>query len=187
MPDLNPELRRILKAVRHTQGFRLMFAEFNHFGRREQLIKQINQQLESPSTIHQLNQVPYHLPDWLDQDVAPLAQQHRLIHILTPEFNRDNQAALEQFFLHLNYMRESLAQTCACALLFWLSGAALRACALSAPDLWNWRSLIVDVSQPLKQNAERTFNLHERTALDIPTTANPVPVSYTHLTLPTKA
>ena len=101
---LSPELRRILKAIRHSQGFRLMFAEFNHFGRREQLIKQINQQLESSSTVHQLNQVPYHLQDWLEQDVAPLAQQHRLIHILTPEFNRDNQAALEQFFLHLNYM-----------------------------------------------------------------------------------
>ncbi len=165
MATPDPAQARLLKAVRCARGFQLLFAEFDRPVRRASLVGQLQQQLAQPVAIHQLNTVPASLPDWLAQQLAPLARQHTLIHLFTPlAWQVVHQAERDTFFADLNDLREVLAQTCVCSVLFWLSEIALRQMALMAPDLWNWRSLVVDCSQPLSLPPERSYLAYERQA-----------------------
>lgn len=161
MTEPNPTIKRILKVVQSAQSFRLLLAEFNHFGQRDQLIDQINHQLTTTATVQSIQLIPADVHIWLEQQLSPLAAQHTLIHLLIPTYNRDNQTALEQLFVGLNYLREALAQACPRPLLCWLSEDTLQKFALTAPDLWNWRSLVVNCSQPLSLDDEPTFITHE--------------------------
>ncbi|MEM6406568.1 MAG: hypothetical protein AAF669_08290 [Pseudomonadota bacterium] len=91
-----------------------------------------------PALARLLKAVPDSLPVWLTDQLAPLARQHRLIHVCTPlTWQQAQQAERDAFFADLNNLRESLAATCRCSLLFWLSETAPAQLALMAPDLWN--------------------------------------------------
>jgi tetratricopeptide (TPR) repeat protein len=83
--------------------------------------------------------------------LAGVAQAHPLVHVLGLEnWHRTR----PDTFRLLNYRREHIAATCPAAMLFWLIPPDVTRLATEAPDLWAWRTSVLDFTRGTEPSAE---------------------------------
>jgi len=131
------EFERLIRAIDSAGRFRLLFAEFNQQYYRDSYIARLNAYYPSSAVLY-VEREKLADASQLRARLHELAQTQRLIHIT--ECNIWQVAARDAWLRHLNAQRELLARDCPVVLLFWLNEALLKQLAVTAPDLWSWRS-----------------------------------------------
>jgi len=149
------ELLRLQRVIERPGRFRLVLAEF---GDRAYLEKVLGFLAERhPRAVRW--SVPAGLdPAELEAHLAGLARDHDPIHLLDLEawwrsLDGDGLKAL-------NYRRERLADQVHATLVVWLGGDAISAFARGAPDLWAWRSAVLDFLLPAMVGSGPVFEHH---------------------------
>lgn len=135
------DLLRFQRLLRHPGGFQLILAAYNLPLYRDSLIAKATPTGFATSSLSISRDAdPANLVDQLHE----LSSKHRIIHL----FGMDewlHQAGTSG--LHaLNYRREKLAAEVQSTLVIWLSSDNITALAREAPDLWAWRSAVLDFS-----------------------------------------
>jgi tetratricopeptide (TPR) repeat protein len=145
-------LLRLVRRLRGVPGagFRLIVLEWNDPRDRGAAIAHVERLFPGAATLQLEAHDP---PDFtaLLTRLAALAQAHPLVHVLGLEnWHRTRPDA----FRLLNYRREHIAATCPAAMLFWLIPPDVTRLATEAPDLWSWRTSVLDFTRGQEQPEE---------------------------------
>jgi tetratricopeptide (TPR) repeat protein len=125
-------------------GFRLVLLEFNDPRYRDQIIRQVDgfpvkmAALVLDETVDSF--------DEFERRLSALADQCQAAHVLNLERWLADDKTRESRFKGFNYHREALAERCPFTLLLWMIAPDIKAFALKAPDLWAWRTDVLDFS-----------------------------------------
>jgi tetratricopeptide (TPR) repeat protein len=149
------ELLRLERVIERPGRFRLVLAEFGDRAYLEKVLDFLDE--------HHPRAVRWSVPAGLDPadleaHLAGLARDHDPIHLLDLEawwrsLDGDGLKAL-------NYRRERLADQVHATLVVWLGGDAISAFARGAPDLWAWRSAVLDFLLPIVIGSGPVFEHH---------------------------
>ncbi len=131
------EFERLIRAIDSAGRFRLLFAEFNQQFYRDSYIERLNAYYPSSAVLY-VEREKLADASQLRARLHELAQTHRMIQVAEAQVWQAT--ARHEWLRHLNAQRELLAQDCPVVLLFWLDEAVLKQLAVTAPDLWSWRS-----------------------------------------------
>ena len=145
-------LLRLVRRLRSVPGagFRLIVLEWNDPRDRGAVIAHLEGLFPGAATLQLQAHDP---PDFtvLLTRLAALAQAHPLVHVLGLEnWHRTR----PDTFRLLNYRREHIAATCPAAVLFWLIPPDITRLATEAPDLWAWRTSVLDFRHGTEQSVE---------------------------------
>jgi tetratricopeptide (TPR) repeat protein len=144
--DLQPEhsgaLIRLIKLLKAQTGFQLILLQYNDPYYRNRLIQYLSQ--NSDNTRHFILDAAQ-ISDFavLEDSLAKSCADQDVIHLigLEPGFANDKEL---QWITGFNSHRELIAQRCPAPLLLWLPEYYIKAFALGAPDMWEWRSVVLD-------------------------------------------
>lgn len=148
------DLLRLSRLLQHSRGFALLFCQFNDVPYRDRVIARVNEQIAHPGVWDLPNKV----------DVALLENQlpHRIkgrdcLHLRGLE--RWIAMEPDPVLRWLNYRRELIAKLAPLPLVFWLPPGQVGALAKSAPDLWAWRSALLDFSNAFRTLMDPRYGL----------------------------
>jgi tetratricopeptide (TPR) repeat protein len=146
--DLLSRLRKLLS--RGKNDFRLFILEFNNPLYRNKVIDHIDR---FPTTAVRFVPNDDIRDFWeFEQRLAELCKDYDIVHILNLElWLKDKLSQQENPWRGFNYHRELIAEQCQTNLMLWLSKSDIKAFALHAPDMWAWRTDVLDFSiKPLE-------------------------------------
>ena len=151
------ELMRLHKRINAMSGFRLIFLDFNNPIYRDSLIQNINNATPKKMAVLPLENT---LSDFvkIETRLFDLANRYDAIHITHIEnWLTENKSAID-LFQGFNYHRETIAEKCPVTLLFWMIARDIKDFALTAQDMWNWRT---DVFNFTIESQTRTIKANE--------------------------
>ncbi len=134
---------RSLMRILHGGRFKLVLLQFNDTVYRDALITKINDVVTTPAVLHITNEA---FPNFhnMEARLAELARQHALIHVTGLDhwlpIGAPNQ------FIGFNYHRDAIAENSPVSLLLWLTKEHICDFATLAPDMWAWRSAVLNFS-----------------------------------------
>jgi len=149
---------RLQRILQSRPSFKLILCQFNAPLYRDRVIAQVNATLPSPGV--------WVLP--ADPDAAlfeaELAAQsigHDCLHLIELDqwLAKDQEGVLRLF----NYHRERIVELAPVPLLLWVSPAQVTPFARQAPDMWAWRTAVLDFTLPAQ--AQRKRSVGERLSL----------------------
>ncbi|WP_300454015.1 tetratricopeptide repeat protein [Accumulibacter sp.] len=137
------DLLRLQRLLEHGDGFQLVFAACLSFAYRQRLIALIG--LRHPSAAIVDLQSMSETSALIDA-LRRIGPQHNPIHLVGVEawLRQAGPTALQA----LNYRREALAADLPSTLILWLEPGVIARFASEAPDLWAWRTAVLDFSHP---------------------------------------
>ncbi len=142
-------LLRLVRQLRSVAGagFRLVVLEWNDPRDRAAVIAHLEGLFPGAAKLELQAHEP---PDFtvLLTRLAALAEAHPLVHVLDLENWRRKRP---DTFRLLNYRREHIAATCPAAILLWLIPPDVTRLATEAPDLWAWRTSVLDFTRATEQ------------------------------------
>ncbi|MGL4408040.1 MAG: hypothetical protein ACRCTU_06575 [Zoogloea sp.] len=152
-PRHSGDFLRLQRLLAREQGFQLILAGYTAPAYRDGLIAQL--QAAHPQSLR--HDPPATCPAGVLIDtLAELSHTHPIIHLGGLDHWLAQQG-VDAWHI-LNRRRESLAQHAPARLVFWLPEGQLTPCAHEAPDLWAWRTAVLDFSTqpnevlPIHQN-----------------------------------
>ena len=153
------ELARLEKHLRGAsgEGYRLFLLEWDEASDRAEIIQRLGDGFPSSGQLTLTVESPADF-SVLQHELAALAKVHPIIHVLG--FENWHPKRPDTFEL-LNYGRERLAAICPVALLFWLTPPDMRRLATEAPDLWAWRTAVIDLTEKTTRHRTATARLAE--------------------------
>jgi tetratricopeptide (TPR) repeat protein len=133
------QFERLMKA---TAGFTLVLLQYNDSAYRDNLIPYLEQYAQSPGRMIVEPDTPFHI---FEEQLAALSANHDLVQVLglNQWLSGKERAARVRGF---NYHRELIAERVHTMVALWLIEDDIRAIALDAPDMWAWRSGVLDFS-----------------------------------------
>jgi tetratricopeptide (TPR) repeat protein len=159
IPEHEAELRRLQKILHLYHDFQLLLVLYTDPpDYRDSLIEVINQPFSNPALLDVRL-----LPDFihLEDSIQSLALISDLIHVIGLDYwllgehpeqklldydawlrGRQTEPRIQRF----NLRRESLAKACPKPLLLWLPEYLIKDLAEQAPDFWEWRQAVIDLS-----------------------------------------
>ncbi|TCJ12276.1 hypothetical protein EZJ19_13135 [Parasulfuritortus cantonensis] len=132
---------RLARLLERGGGFQLVIATYTSFAYRQQLIER----LDGPHVGSAIYEIPPETaPAALIDRLSQLGQDHHPIHLLglEPWLRLAGPDALAA----LNYRREHLAEILPTTLVLWVEPTTVATLAAQAPDLWAWRTAVLDFS-----------------------------------------
>ncbi len=131
---------RLQRLLKHHHQFQLILIEHNFAGYVDTLQKKLAEQ----SLPTHLWEIPAALPsEAFISTLIEQAKQATVLHV-TGIGEVLRQHGGKQLFARLNYGREALAEALKTSILLWLNPDELSRFAHQAPDLWAWRTAILD-------------------------------------------
>jgi hypothetical protein len=134
-----------LKSIKKTldlhykQGrFALLIAGFDYYTFRDNLISKINKYCEN-SVVLEITRNKFPGFSEFENHLVKLSQRFSLIHLVNHR-QRLYRDTWPGFFKGLNYHRERIADENPVSIILWLLKEDIRELALTAPDMWAWRS-----------------------------------------------
>lgn len=168
MPHLtnNPliEFNSLIKAIRMSSGFSLLVSSFNNDNYRDKLIENING-IFPKNTILEINEKGF--ADFADFEnhIASLSKEFSVIHVVNKgeRFYKDTWSV---FYKGLNYHREKIAKENKVVIILWMRPEDVKDFALTAPDMWHWRSGVFDfeLTEPQFQTLENEDEIKRKRA-----------------------
>ncbi|NJM12175.1 MAG: tetratricopeptide repeat protein, partial [Synechococcaceae cyanobacterium SM1_2_3] len=137
-------LLRLSKLLTASSSFRLILLEFNDPLYRDRIIQQMTQ-FSIRTELLVLDESIVDFSEF-ERQLAALAGKCEAVHVLRLEVWLADAKTRESRFKGFNYHRETLAELCPFALLLWMTKADIKDFALRAPDLWAWRTDVLDLS-----------------------------------------
>ena len=134
---------RLERLLEHGDGFQLVFAACVSVAYRQLLIERIDALHPSAAVLDLSSRSD---PSALLEGMRQIGPQHQPIHLFGIEawLRRAGPEALRA----LNYRRETLAADTPSTLVLWVEPATIPIFASEAPDLWAWRTAVLDLSHP---------------------------------------
>lgn len=137
-------LRRLDRHLRGSDNtFRLLFAEHDNIIHRADVIRDIGGERDF-SEIH-LGKLGTDFNDF-ERVLFAQAGQHRAVHVFGVEDFEDEDRT--NWVQGWNYHRERIAEACPALVLLWLYPEHLTEFALEAPDMWAWRTSVLEFGSP---------------------------------------
>ncbi|MEM7016781.1 MAG: tetratricopeptide repeat protein [Pseudomonadota bacterium] len=133
----NGQFQRLQRALSSGNGFRLLFAQFNQNGYRDDLVRRLILMYPDSKHFH----VDENIENYADfqRQLNKLSSLSRIIHITGLE-TWQYQKTKDDWLSILNQQRETLAKRCPVTQIWWLSESVLSQLAIQAPDVWAWRA-----------------------------------------------
>lgn len=143
------ELNQLIKAIRMSTGFSLLIASSNNDNYRDKLIEKING-IFLTSTSLEIKKNGFADFAEFENQMASLSKHCTVIHVVNKgeRFYRDTWAV---FYKGLNYHREKIAGENRVVIILWMRPEDVKDFALTAPDMWHWRSGVFDFELPVDQ------------------------------------
>jgi len=138
------ELLRLRKLLTATSDFRLIILEFNDPVYRDKLIQHIDG-FPTRSARLVLDETINDFSDF-EEALAKLCKEHDAVHVIGLETWLKDGKAEENRWKGFNYHREKLAELCPARLLLWMIGPDIKKFAIQSPDMWAWRTDVLDFS-----------------------------------------
>ena len=155
------DLLRLVRRLRSQseKGFRLLLLEWNDFQEREAVIRHASALIPESTRLDLTKEAPEDFAE-LQTRLEALAGKHPVIHVVGIEHWRRR---CPEVFKLLNYRREHLASACPAMLLLWLVSSDINEFVDEAPDLWAWRSAVLDFRReaPTPANVGQRLNLRD--------------------------
>ncbi len=141
------EVEKLKKALCLRKKFTLLIAEFTHCIYRNKLIEKIDDNFKS-SVILELTKDAFAEFVEFENRLTVLGKTFSLIHLINKEsgFYRD---IFPLFFKGMNYHREKIARENPVSIILWMLPGDVKDFALTAPDMWAWRSGVFDFRLPV--------------------------------------
>ncbi len=162
MPDLGPddarELAALARGLDYADGFALFFARVDA---RRALVDALRQRLPDDLGVIEVD-VPADTPDLealLARRLADTPADGRravFVYGLEDVLSETRKDERDAFLRVLNFKRENLQRAVPHPVVLWVPEFALRILAVEAPDLWAWRSSVLDFA-PSHEDTERTW------------------------------
>ncbi len=143
-PHHNAEFDRLFKLIKNPAGFRLIILQFNDPAYRDALIRKIGQ-LNSQSAVLSLTLEKFPTFQSFEKGLKYLAGHSPLINLVNLE-NWLFPEGTKSMVVGFNYHRESIAKDCPIQLFLWMTETDIKTFAIDAPDMWAWRSAVLDFS-----------------------------------------
>ena len=133
---------RLYRRMQVAHGFRLLILIHNDPQYRDKLIEHFDRSLGHAEKIT----LDASVSDFakLEKQLKTLSPSSSAIHIVGFENWRIAQEAEAERFKGWNYHREQIAECCQTTLMLWLLEHDVKDFALHAPDMWAWRSDVLD-------------------------------------------
>jgi serine phosphatase RsbU (regulator of sigma subunit) len=143
------ELNRLIKAVRLSTRFSLLVSSFNNDNFRDKLIEKLNGTF-TKSTILEIKENRFADFNEFENYLASLSKQFPVIHVVNKgkRFYKDT---WPEFYKGVNYHREKIAGENPVVIILWMRTEDVKDFALTAPDMWHWRSGVFDFDLPVDQ------------------------------------
>lgn len=138
LPEHSTDFMRLVKDIRYGSRFQFLIAEYNDVIYRDSLIQQLDLVLNAEGLqSFRLNVSRSEYADFsvLEAKMRSLVADYQAIHVVDSS-NWFDPMQWEAF----NTRREAVAQGIPLRLILWLTSEPIAQLALSAPDLWAWRS-----------------------------------------------
>jgi tetratricopeptide (TPR) repeat protein len=131
------ELKEIKKIMSVKNRFFLILCVFNHYGYRDEIIKELGKEVSSIVAKLENFETFQHVKGYLREN-----EPFDLIHLVT---NKDFFDELSfDFFLQINNQREIFSSQFPKSVIFWFKDNELRDFTLNSADMWHWRAGIYD-------------------------------------------
>ncbi|HLP44428.1 MAG TPA: SpoIIE family protein phosphatase [Candidatus Deferrimicrobium sp.] len=152
--DHQKELNGLIKAIRIAPGFSLLVASFNNDNYRDTLIEKINSIFPKNTILEMKNNGFAEFTDFEDH-MASLSNKFTLIHVVN-KGDRLYKDTWPVFYKGINYHREKIARENQVNIILWMRPEDVKDFALTAPDMWHWRSGVFDfeLTEPQFQTQE---------------------------------
>ena len=165
--DHQKELNGLLKAIRMNRGFSLLVASINNDNYRDTLIEKINGIFPKHTILEIKNNGFADFADFENQ-MASLSKDFSLLHIVNKgdRFYKDTWPV---FYKGINYHREKIARENQVKIILWMRPEDVKDFALTAPDMWHWRSGVFDfeLTEPQFQTQENEDEIiRKKTRID---------------------
>ena len=147
-PEHHSEFQRLVKILRYGTRSQLLILEFNDEPYRDLLMRKVDDVLAVEGLrSDSIDLVRGGFATFADAEaeLVRLAKSAAAIHVLGGDAWFDD-ARWESF----NIRRESIARNAPARLLLWLTEGQIRKMAERAPDLWSWRSAVLDFSTAVR-------------------------------------
>jgi len=132
------QLDNLIKALYLNNGFSLLIAEFDRYAYRDMLIAEIDKKFKN-SVILEIAGGKFSEFVRFENQLLELSKQFSVIHI-TNEQGWLYSEKWPEFYKGMNYHREKIAEENPVPIIFWMTSKDVREFALTAPDMWHWRS-----------------------------------------------
>lgn len=168
-PEHEDGLRTLEKIIRCYHGFQLVLALYNDPpDYRNRLIEHLDGLLSESSRVDARTCADF---AEFEQRLASACASADLVHIVGLDaWLREEKG--EKRLQAFNLRRETLAVGCRKPVVFWLPVHLVKAFALQAPDVWEWRRAVLDfsvegggLSEPIKEFLERINGISKRADL----------------------
>jgi len=143
------ELNSLIKAIQLSTRFSFLVASSNNDNYRDKLIEKINGTFTN-STILEIKENGFVDFNEFENHMASLSKQFPVIHVVNKgkRFYKDT---WPDFYKGLNYHREKIARENPVVIILWMRPEDVKDFALTAPDMWHWRSGVFDFDLPVDQ------------------------------------
>ncbi len=140
------ELEGLLKVIKLKKKFNLAIASFTLPAFRTSLVQILNRIFENNTT---LGISKNHFRDFQDFEdkLAQLSRSFGLIHLVN-ESNTLYNRGWPDFYKGLNYHRDKITQDSPVSIILWMLPQEVKEFALTAPDMWEWRTAVFDFELP---------------------------------------
>lgn len=135
------ELLRLQRILKNTAGFQFVLASYTDYRYRYAVIDYL-QDICPSSYVESISAEI--TPHDLIENLIQLAQTYKLVHLA--DIETWLQGAGKEAWLLFNRSRERLTANIKATLVFWVEPHSIAQIAQEAPDLWAWRTAILDFS-----------------------------------------
>ena len=139
-------LLRLLRLLEDEEtGFQCIIIEYSDSAYQEKIIHYLSSRFPGQAVLDAAATDTFSV---LETKLEKLAQENNPIHIVgTGNWFASGQESFR--FAHgFNYHREKLTRTVSCSILLWLHRDQVTLFAREAPDMWAWRTMLIDFSSP---------------------------------------
>ncbi|MFH1136327.1 MAG: tetratricopeptide repeat protein [Pseudomonadota bacterium] len=138
------EFSRLKRLLTLTGTFQLIIVEFDDPARRDRLIQALSAE-KAPGAVIAVHEAAHPTFHELKASLSELVKQCGAVHLVNLEKWLTG-AKGEERLKAFNFYRAKLAEDCPGNLILWLTPELVRTFALRAPDMWAWRSAVLDVT-----------------------------------------
>ncbi len=157
------EILAFRRLVAGRSGFSLLVLQYNDPVYRDKVISYLNLHAKSPTVFRPDPQSGY--ADF-EKRLPDLASGHDLIHVVGLSEWLTGGSRNEKF-RGLNYHREYIAEKAPVVIALWMTEKDIRDFALQAPDMWAWRTAVIDFAVSARKPVELELSRLDFEAADL--------------------
>ena len=155
-------LARLHRRLTTSSGFRLFVLAFNDPAYRDKVIRNVEQFSVATATL----KLGADFTDFaaFEEALERTCRGRQAVHLVDFENWRSAGDGDGSAFSGFNYHRELIAQRCPVSILLWLLEHDVKRFALEAPDMWAWRSDVMDFAVP-RESGDRSGHAEQRPSI----------------------